>query len=40
MQMYESEEVFMDILASFVSKALKEDHVAGSLLRRPLTGKS
>jgi hypothetical protein len=27
-QIYESEEVFMDILASFVSEALKEDHVA------------
>jgi hypothetical protein len=27
-QIYESEEVFMDILASFVSKALKEDHTA------------
>jgi MEDS: MEthanogen/methylotroph, DcmR Sensory domain len=25
---YESEEVFMDILASFVSRALKEDHTA------------
>jgi hypothetical protein len=27
-QIYESEEVFLDILASFVSKALKEDHTA------------
>jgi hypothetical protein len=27
-QIYESEEVFMDILASFVSKALKEDDAA------------
>ena len=27
-QIYESEEVFMDILASFVSEALKEDHTA------------
>jgi MEDS: MEthanogen/methylotroph, DcmR Sensory domain len=27
-QIYESEEVFMDILASFSSEALKEDHVA------------
>jgi hypothetical protein len=27
-QIYESEEVFMDILASFVSEALKEDHAA------------
>jgi hypothetical protein len=27
-QIYESEEAFMDILASFVSVALKEDHVA------------
>jgi hypothetical protein len=27
-QIYESEEVFMDILASFASEALKEDHVA------------
>jgi len=26
-QIYESEEVFMDILASFVSEALKKDHV-------------
>jgi MEDS: MEthanogen/methylotroph, DcmR Sensory domain len=27
-QIYESEEVFMDTLVSFVSKALKEDHTA------------
>ena len=27
-QIYESEEVFMDILASFVGETLKEDHVA------------
>jgi MEDS: MEthanogen/methylotroph, DcmR Sensory domain len=27
-QIYESEEVFMDILASFVSEALKENHAA------------
>jgi hypothetical protein len=27
-QIYESEEMFMDILASFVSEALREDHVA------------
>jgi hypothetical protein len=27
-QIYESEEVFMDILASFASEALREDHVA------------
>ena len=27
-QIYESDDVFMDILASFVSRALKEDHVA------------
>jgi hypothetical protein len=27
-QIYESEEVFMDILTSFASQALKEDHVA------------
>jgi MEDS: MEthanogen/methylotroph, DcmR Sensory domain len=27
-QIYEAEEVFMDILASFVSEALKKDHVA------------
>ena len=38
-QIYESDEVFMDILASFVSRALKEDYVALSL-RRPLIGKS
>jgi hypothetical protein len=27
-QIYESEEVFLDILASFVTNALKEDHAA------------
>jgi hypothetical protein len=38
-QIYEAEEVFMDILASFVSEALKKVMWQFSL-RRPLTGKS
>ena len=38
-QIYESEEVFLDILASFVTRALKEIMRRLSL-RHPLTGKS
>jgi hypothetical protein len=34
-QIYESEEVFMDILASFASQALKEDHTAVVIANDP-----